>query len=87
MWRENKMIFRLNENEKKYLKNVLTPFMSRVLYVQKKNTGNFEHIHVELDDDSFSLPMFEEGKYYQGLEEGDKYNVIALGLAEVEEDE
>ena len=79
------MIFILNENEKKYLKNVLAPFMSRVLYVQKKSTGNFEYIHVELDDDSFSLPMFEEGKYYQGLEEEDKYNVVSLGLVEVKQ--
>ena len=81
------MIYILNEKERKYLKNVLKPFMNRVLYVEKKNTGNFEHIHVELDDDSFSLPMFKEGELYQGLSDGDKYNVIALGLAEVEEDE
>lgn len=77
------MIIRLTEHESKYLKNLLEPFMDRVIYVEKKNTGSFEHLHIELDDDSFSLPMFNEGKYYQGLEDGVKYNLVSLGLVEV----
>ena len=76
----------LDEEEKKYLENVLKPFKDRVKYVDKLETywvDNGEFIFISLGDDindHISLPWFPKGSMYKNMELGKEYTLKELGL-------
>ena len=73
----------LDKTERKYLKEVLRPFRSRVVSVNKEklplNSGYY--LRVRLDDrDSFTFPSFPTGAMYNGMELYREYTLGELGI-------
>ncbi len=73
----------LDDVEKRYLSAVIRPFRKRVDYIMKISDPlgcDKEYIFIKLDEDSFSLPYFEAGTMYQGMELERAYTLEELGL-------
>lgn len=75
----------LDEAEKRYLRNVIKPFRSRVKYIVKRNKNKsecFEDIRVVFESSYQTLffPYFEKGTMYKGMELDKEYSVEELGL-------
>ena len=76
----------LTDSEKGYLSNVIEPFRDRVMYVikSKGSTGEFITIHLNHYNgwlsDLITLPVFEKGAMYKGIEIDKRYTLDELGL-------
>lgn len=73
----------LTKEEKEYLANVIKPFKDRIRYIIKKRgaSGTTEYIYIMLDSrETFSLPVFEKGKYYKRMEIEKPYRLEYLEL-------
>lgn len=71
----------LDATEKRYLAGVIRPFRSKVRSVYKlASIRNKEFINIQLRDDIFSLPYFEEGTMYKEMQTGKRYTLEELGL-------
>ena len=74
----------LDEEEKKYLSAVIKPFRNRTEVIAKLlDCGEKrEYIAVGCNtiQDSFSLPSFEKGTMYKGMELNKEYTLEELGL-------
>ena len=72
----------LDDAEKRYLSNIIKPFRKRVDYIMKSSNSccDKEYIFIRLDDDFLSLPYFEAGTMYQGMELERAYTLEELGL-------
>lgn len=73
--------------ERRYLKMVLRPFHDGVVYVEKIQSHtiagrayNKEYLHIKLHDEGFTLPGFDIGKMYTGMELSNKYTLKELGI-------
>lgn len=81
---------KLTVEEKAYLSAVIKPFRDRVEFIKKRKLrlsegykeyqGYKEYIIMNLKIEHLYLPLFEEGKYYQGLELDREYDLEELGL-------
>ena len=72
----------LTEKEKNYICNLIKPFSNKVKGIVKKGYyDEEEYITIIINDDmNISLPNFEEGKYYKGMELGERYSLEELGI-------
>lgn len=73
----------LDDVEKAYLSAVIKPFRKNIMSITKKRSTTEEFIFIELKRDVFyvfSLPFFEKGTMYKGMEEGREYTLEELGL-------
>ena len=76
---------KLTDKEREYLSAVIKPFRDKVEFIIKRSfttatTGKVEYIGIDLEKDDVCLPIFEKGKYYQGLELEREYDLEELGL-------
>lgn len=72
----------LDEEEKKYLSNVIKPFRHKVEYIIKKDCYPKEYISISLPDENIGFPYFKKGTMYKGMEANKKYTLKELGLDE-----
>ena len=74
----------LDEQERKYLKEVIRPFRDRVDNIQKSTTpftdNCFIAITIDDGDDEIFLPYFDENEMYIGMEKDKEYTLEELGL-------
>ena len=72
----------LTEKEKNYICNLIKPFSNKVKGIVKKGYyAEEEYISIIINDDmNISLPNFEEGKYYKGMELDERYSLEELGI-------
>ena len=71
----------LNKEEKEYLEHYLRPFKDRVKGINKTCMGNKEFISIYLiSEPAITLPFFEIGKYYKGMNLDEEYTPDELGL-------
>ena len=72
----------LTEKEKNYICNLIKPFLNEVVGIVKYNYCNEEEfISIKIKDDiEITLPNFEEGKYYKGMELDERYSLEELGI-------
>ena len=71
----------LDEEEKKYLSNVIKPFRDKVEYICKESYINKECIKITIKNDSnLFFPSFKRGTMYKGMEEDKRYTLEELGL-------
>lgn len=75
----------LDNDEKRYLKNVIRPFKNQVLLIRKYSYCEYEYLSIfikEIDGDktSIELPMFEEGSMYKNMILGEDYSLEELEL-------
>ena len=75
--------------EKEYLSAVIKPFRDRILSIYKFELSGYEGIGIELkfpkversvDVDAMTLPSFEIGTMYKGMELAKEYSLEELGL-------
>lgn len=76
--------FKLNFNEKRYLREVIGPFRDKVKYIMRVKDINLEENYILISfnraSDCITLPNFKRGTKYKGMEEGIKYSIEELGL-------
>ena len=77
----------LSDAEREYLKMVLRPFHDEVEYVEKLQPHtiegrvyNEEYLTIKLHDEGLSLPSFDKGKMYVGMEIDKKYTLDELRI-------
>lgn len=75
----------LNEVEKEYLSALIKPFRDRVISIGKCNYYEYEYIVIKYLDNGknerhISLPCFERGTMYKGMEAGKEYSLGDLRL-------
>ena len=72
----------LTEKEKNYICNLIKPFSNKVKGIVKKGYyDEEEYISIIINDDmNISLPNFQEGKYYKGMELDERYSIEELGI-------
>ena len=73
----------LDEAEKRYLREVIRPFRSKVLQIAKKydNFTDLEYIRIIIKDDvSLEFPSFSKNIMYKNMEEDKEYTLEELGL-------
>ena len=78
----------LDEKEKEYLSAVIKPFRDRILHIYKFELSGYEGIGIDLKfpkveknkDDAMTLPSFEIGTMYKGMELYKDYTLEELGL-------
>lgn len=78
----------LTESEKEYLSAVIKPFMDRIIHIYKFELSGYEGIGIDLkfpkveknEDDAMTLPSFEIGTMYKGMELYKDYTLEELGL-------
>lgn len=71
----------LDEEEKKYLADVVRPFRIKVRSVYKlASISNKEFINIQLRDENFALTYFEKGTMYKEMQTGKRYTLEELGL-------
>lgn len=77
----------LDEEEKRYLEEVIRPFRDRVVYISREievYRKKDVFIHIELNSDFIELPYFKANTMYKGMELGKRYTLEELGLFEEE---
>lgn len=76
----------LDDVEKEYLSNIITPFIDKIIYIMKNtylndteyiNIGYCESNKVEYD---IEFPLFKKGTMYKGMEANKSYTLEDLGL-------
>lgn len=73
----------LDEEEKKYLENVIRPFKDKVSYIEKSEFNNVEYISIDIKEDAcIGLPNFPKDTMYKGMKTKKKYTLKELGLFE-----
>ena len=82
---EKKVKPKLTDKEREYLSVVIKPFRNDVDFIKKRSyistkRREVEYIAMDLGIEDVCLPVFEKGKYYQGLEEEREYTLEELGL-------
>ena len=74
----------LDDVEREYLRAVLKPFREKVVYVAKclgpTAFGNKERLFIAFYFGGFTLPDFDPGKMYSGMERNKKYTLDELGI-------
>lgn len=74
----------LTDKEKAYLSAVVKPFRKKVKYIVKfkRYSDKKEYLYMTMkkDDDYCTLPVFEKGTMYKGMEADKKYTLEELGL-------
>ena len=75
----------LDEEERKYLSNVIRPFRDRVISIAKVESSKYERINIiytniQLTRKEIKLPLFEKGKMYKNLELNKGYSLKDLDL-------
>lgn len=73
----------LTEKEKAYLSAVIKPFRKDIEYIEKLNPSCLngkQYLRIELINDYFTLPVFEKGTMYKGMEANKLYTLEELGL-------
>ena len=74
----------LDEEEKKYLSAVIKPFRNRTEVIAKLLDCDEKREYIAVGcntiQDSFSLPRFEKGTMYKGMELNKAYALEELGL-------
>ena len=72
----------LDKEEKEYLEAVIRPFKDRVSFISKYScVEGYEYICIHIKDDTFTtLPDFELGTMYKGMELDKIYFLDELGL-------
>lgn len=72
----------LDKEEKEYLEAVIRPFRDRVLFISKYScVEGYEYICIAIKDDNWTtLPDFESGTMYKGMELNKEYTLDELGL-------
>ena len=78
----------LTESEKEYLSAVIKPFRDRIIHIYKFELSGYEGIGIDLkfpkveknEDDAMTLPSFEIGTIYKGMELYKDYTLEELGL-------
>ena len=74
----------LDEEERKYLSAVIKPFRNRTEVIAKLLDCDEKREYIAVGcntiQDSFSLPRFEKGTMYKGMELNKEYTLEELGL-------
>lgn len=76
----------LDDKEKEYLSNLIKPYRKYVKYIKKSSYMVNERITIYYREyigqytADFSLPSFEKGTMYKGMEIDKDYNLKELGL-------
>ena len=71
----------LDEEERKYLSDVIKPFGHRVSYIVKKLNGSGYYIAIIVNNfDVMNLPYFTRNTMYKGMTVDRKYKLKELGL-------
>ena len=71
----------LDEEERKYLSDVIKPFGHRVSYIVKRLNGSGYYIAIIVNNfDVMNLPYFTRNTMYKGMEVDRKYKLKELGL-------
>ena len=73
----------LEEDERKYLSDVIRPFRKDVVSMSKFITwdDSSQYIYIEMTDGHIAtLPVFPKGTMYKGMEDGKHYSLKELGL-------
>ena len=77
----------LDNEERKYLSNVIKPFRNKVRHIKKSanfNVGRkhfYEFLSISMPgEDSFDLPYFETNAMYKGMKLDKEYTLEELGL-------
>ena len=71
----------LDEVERKYLSDVIKPFVHRVSYIVKRLNGSGYYIAIIVNNfDVMNLPYFTRNTMYKGMEVNRKYKLKELGL-------
>lgn len=73
----------LDDVEKAYLSAVIKPFRKDVEWIEKLNPSCLngkQYLRIELINDYFTLPVFEKGTMYKGMEVNKRYTLKELGL-------
>ena len=72
----------LDEVERKYLSDVIRPFRKKVDTISKFHTANtMQYIYFQMKDkNGWTLPLFEKGTMYKGMEVDKEYELEELGL-------
>ena len=70
----------LTPKEREYLKFVFKPFASDIVYVQKRQFSDVEHIRAITYKSSIVFPDFEKGIMYKGMKPETKYELKELGI-------
>lgn len=72
----------LDDVERKYLSAVIKPFRKKIKHIVKMRYDKSEFIFIRVDTSSLfvSMPYFDIGTMYKGMEPGHKYTLEELGL-------
>ena len=73
----------LDDVENAYLSAVIKPFRGDVEYIEKINhscLNDKQYLRIELPGDYCTLPLFEKGTMYKGMEVNKRYTLKELGL-------
>lgn len=70
----------LTSKEREYLKFVFKPFASDIVYVQKRQFSDVEHIRAITYKSAIIFPDFEKGTMYKGMKPETKYTLKELGI-------
>lgn len=70
----------LDDAEKRYLKGVISPFRKKIKYIAKMRYDKSDFIFMRVGTSSLSMPYFDIGTMYKGMEPGHKYTLKELGL-------
>ena len=84
IWENSPIQFRddelLTHKEREYLKLVFKPFASDIVYVQKRQFSDVEHIRAITYKSSIVFPDFKKGTMYEGMKPEVKYELKELGI-------
>ena len=77
---------KLTDKERKWLKNLISPFADEVedICITVCKIGE-EKVYLQINlkyEGPILFPMFEKGKYYNGLQIDENYTLAELGLGE-----
>ena len=72
----------LDDEERKYLSDVIRPFRKKVDTISKFHTVNtMQYIYFQMKDkNGWALPLFKKGTMYKGMVQGKHYTLKELGL-------
>ena len=73
----------LDAEEKAYLEAVLRPFKNKITHVTKRRYLGIKKEYIDFNGDKkylFSLPFFDLGTMYKGMEPDKEYKLEELGL-------
>lgn len=72
----------LDEEEKKYLADVIRPFRQHIMFISKIGFDGEEFLKIDFKRpvNSFSLPFFEKNSMYKGMKVNQKYTLEELEI-------